>query len=360
MIDEVETTGEPSHPIELSLSFRPFTEMIAAALFLCVSFPSHAQTISCYGRTVTQLNFSGAVLISGTALQVGAVYRFSNVATGVDALVTITGTANGGSLATFDTDSGLVDYFQPEINTTGNGAVDFLFNFVASGSSTPVYLNFAATSIDVDGNNSNIREYVEFETTHDAYILNSPTEIDVNASGPSSGDRRRFESRTFTVAPGIDPSSEENFVTTQFFNISSFEFRIGTLGTGSGTRLTSMGFNCPSLSNPVTTNTASPGLTITKTADDTTEVVEGQTITYTYLVENIGDVTLVDVVVADSHGGFGAAPTPTNEVLFSDGGNLNDSTDATVNGSWDLIGPGDVVSFTATYVVTQDDVDFLR
>ena len=168
MTNKLANSHRSNHVVGHRLSYQFIATLFAVAMSFGVVLPSQAQTISCLGRTVTQLDFSSSALVSGTALQVGAVYRFSNVATGFDALVTILGTVNGASLNSFDTNTGLIDYFQPEIITTGNGAVDFRFDFVVSGGSTPAYLNFAATSIDIDGNGSNIREYVEFETTQDA------------------------------------------------------------------------------------------------------------------------------------------------------------------------------------------------
>lgn len=55
-----------------------------------------------------------------------------------------------------------------------------------------------------------------------------------------------------------------------------------------------------------------------------------------------------------------ASLLPTNETLTSDNGFANDSSDAGVNGSWDTLAPGDEITFTATYLVTQSDVDTLQ
>ena len=76
---------------------KPFAVAFIAvtAMMLPVS-EANAQVepvIICSGRQVTSLSFSNPTLISGTDLQVGAVYRFSNVATAIDALVEITGFA---------------------------------------------------------------------------------------------------------------------------------------------------------------------------------------------------------------------------------------------------------------------------
>ncbi len=98
----------------------------------------------------------------------------------------------------------------------------------------------------------------------------------------------------------------------------------GTLGSVSGTL---------SIPGP----TADNSMTLTKTADKTTDVQEGDTITYTYVATNTGNITLDDVAINDVHGGSGT---------------LSAVTPASVS-----LAPGASQSFTATYVVTQDDFD---
>ncbi len=295
--------------------------------------------VDCLGQPVTVLDFASPTLVSGTALQPGAVYRFSTVTPGIDALVTILGTVSGGGLATIDNDAGLTSYFQPELTVSGAGAVDFRFDFVNAGTSVPIQLNYSASSIDVDGNNNNIREYVEFETTLDFYFLDTPTQLDVNASGPSAGDRIRFESRTTAVAPGIDPTALANIVATVHTNSSSFDFRIGTLGTGSQTRLTSLGFNCPSLSTPIVVE--NPSMSVTKVADKASVTTVGETIAYTITVENSGNVDLTGITFSDALSQNGSGLSLTTGPFFSgdtDGDSELDQTETWV--------------YTATYVVS--------
>lgn len=105
---------------------------------------------------------------------------------------------------------------------------------------------------------------------------------------------------------------------------------------------------------------AAPQLSILKSADDDTLRAAGEIITYTYTVTNTGNVPINGVSISDTHNASGPAPSPTNEVLFNDVAPLSDSTDVGVNGSWDTLGPGDSIRFTATYTVTQTDVDNLQ
>src|SRR5688572_5655927 len=66
-------------------------------------------------------NFQNAVRISGTDLQVNAQYRFSNITTGTDALVTITQFNGGAYLTELDgTSYGYAKAFQPVVHVPAN------------------------------------------------------------------------------------------------------------------------------------------------------------------------------------------------------------------------------------------------
>ena len=110
----------------------------------------------------------------------------------------------------------------------------------------------------------------------------------------------------------------------------------------------------------ITLPAANPALEVTKTADDDELVTVGQIITYTYTARNTGDVNIRDVTINDVHNGAGPAPVPGDETLPTDAGTTGDSTDAATNGSWDLLAPGDTVTFTGTYTVQQADIDNLQ
>ncbi|MEM7215328.1 MAG: hypothetical protein AAF423_07270 [Pseudomonadota bacterium] len=108
------------------------------------------------------------------------------------------------------------------------------------------------------------------------------------------------------------------------------------------------------------TLTTNPSISVTKTANDTTDVTLGQSITYTYVVQNNGNQTVSGISLLESHNGSGAPPVPSNETLTTDAGTIGDSSDASNNGIWDVLAPGDAVTFTGTYVVTQNDIDTLQ
>ncbi len=225
----------------------------AVVISLTTGDRAFAQAISCQGRLILPLDFQSPTLVSGTALQPGATYRYSGVATGVDALVTINAITNG-SLTTVDRDTGLVANFQPELSaaggTGGPRSADFTIALVLAGTSTPVAADFAASGIDIDGDSGALREYAEFSDTMAEYALETPTRLSVNASGPSVPSNIRFEASTTFTAPGIDPTATQNIVSAFYTNASSIDYRIGTLGNGGTTRLTSLDFNCPNINFP--------------------------------------------------------------------------------------------------------------
>jgi len=103
-----------------------------------------------------------------------------------------------------------------------------------------------------------------------------------------------------------------------------------------------------------------PTIAIAKAADAISlagNVPAGHVVTYHYTVTNTSVVALTAVAIADAHNGIGTPPLPGGETLTQDVAPTGDSTDAAQNGSWDTLGPGDTVTFTASYTVTQGDVD---
>jgi Domain of unknown function DUF11 len=97
-----------------------------------------------------------------------------------------------------------------------------------------------------------------------------------------------------------------------------------------------------------------PSLLISKIADDDTDVIAGQTVTYTYTVTNNGNVPITGITLSDEHKGVVGALTPVFGSFTTNTGSTN--TGNTIN----VLQPGDVAVYTATYTVTQDDVDNLQ
>lgn len=174
--------------------------------------------------------FTSPVLESGTALQVGAVYRFSNVRAGTDALVTITDIFKV-SLTQFDGPSGFDEAFQPYIWCPGKtkGYAEFRFDFVAAGTNTPkTMVEVPVTAIDIDGfqfPDNKIFEFDEFKTTPAYYV-------DYNVSGSSltvsnAAGWQTAQNNTGINYPGIDTIQTDVMFSMVYGNVSSITLRVG-------------------------------------------------------------------------------------------------------------------------------------
>lgn len=140
-------------------------------LFLILTSTAFAQSGNS-NEVIPELIFQNPVLISGTAGQDGAVYKFSNVATGIDATVKIirrSGTSV--TLTNIDVaDMGWTKAFQPQVGIAGNVPanqdwwMEFQMKFLQAGTNNKKKINkFYVTSIDTDGDNYSIREYLQME-----------------------------------------------------------------------------------------------------------------------------------------------------------------------------------------------------
>ena len=104
-----------------------------------------------------------------------------------------------------------------------------------------------------------------------------------------------------------------------------------------------------------------PSMTVIKSASTAGPVAVGAVYTYTFKVKNTGNTTITGIFLTDTFNGYGIAPAPNNETLSLDAAPLGDSANGTVNdGIWATLGPGDEVTFTAPYTVTQSDIDLLQ
>ena len=176
-----------------------------------------------------------------------------------------------------------------------------------------------------------------------AGTVTGPTE-----SGTTDGVMEPGETFTYTIsyaATTADISAGLDLVN----NVSANTTQTAALGIANQT------------ASATTTINVVSSLTVTKTADKTVNVAAGEEVTYTYVVTNNGNQVISNVSLDDVHNGSGPAPSPANETLTVDNGTTGDSVNGPANdGTWNTLGPGDVVTFTATYTVTQSDVDTLQ
>ncbi len=177
--------------------------------------------------------FKNAVLESGTDLQVGAKYRFSNVKPGIDGILTIAD-MKFVTLNQLDGPSGFEDAFQPYINCPAKkkGYVEFDLDFVIGGTKIPaVMVEVPMTAIDVDGYefpDEKLYEFDEFKLSP-TYFVNFDflgTNLDVKFTGGPLG----WVSATNTSAityDGIDTLQKDVMFTMVHAAVSSVTFRVG-------------------------------------------------------------------------------------------------------------------------------------
>ncbi len=218
------------------IQLYPFNKTIFFGLFKNAML-TVALSLAAMNSFTQGLTFKNPALVSGTKGSDGAVYRFSNVTTSVDALVTINGRSS--TLVTLDsidvTSTGWDIAFQPMV-TYNKGTVssatswwmEFLVTFVQSGTSTPVVQDtLNATAIDVDGDGGSLQEQFSAYGTA-TYTLNTPTSISVGSiSGGSI-----FTGPTANSA-GIDTSATKVMVTINYSDVSTIKFRYGGKTSGS-------------------------------------------------------------------------------------------------------------------------------
>ena len=288
------------------------------------------------GLTITGgANGSASVSFSGTA---------ANINNALNGLTYVpTANYNGASVLTFTATAGaLSDTDTIAITVTPVPDYTFSLSKVASlanvsGLSTISYTITATNTGDTAMTGITITDQITQGASSNGLLLTGPT----GDSAPL-GVFGVGETWTYTTSYAVTQSNIDNGA--NLVNTVTFD-----------TAQTS-----PQTASATTTITQSPSLSITKNADDTTDVVAGQTITYTYVVTNTGNITIDGIAVSDLHGGSGPAPVPLGETLATDASPSGDSSDATANnGVWSTLAPGDSVTFSSTYVVTQADIDLL-
>ncbi|MBI1343186.1 MAG: T9SS type A sorting domain-containing protein [Terrimonas sp.] len=236
-------------PLKVSALF------IAALAVILLSFNTiQAQT----SMLSSGLSFTNPVLVSGTDLQVGAVYRFSNVDLVTDATVRIDSLVNGATLQTLDDNgngSGYKDAFQPSIKS-GNAGMSyavFTFQFYLTGTNVPTIIStLNATALDVDGSGS-LYEFAKIKVGQGGLATYMSTTTSISISQPVPGEFFGIDMMGVDKA-GIDTSAYENMFTATNTSISSFSINYGISQTSNGnaTRKFSLYMKGFAIPNPAT------------------------------------------------------------------------------------------------------------
>lgn len=194
--------------------------------------------LSLYFLTVfaqPEYDFRNPTLQSGTALQVGAKYKFANVKPSVDAIVTITSMTGGITLTDLDNNkTGFKEAFQPFINVAplSDGYVEFNIDFVTAGTSTLVSQGYVpVTCIDVDGvdyGDGKLYEKDQVEYIYGYYDFNM---LGINLQVLNPPGWITIKNTSAISYPGIDTVAKDVMATVVNMNISSFKVRIGAENT---------------------------------------------------------------------------------------------------------------------------------
>lgn len=211
---------------ESNTRLRFITHWLIAFAFLVFGFSISASS-QCSAPTLT---FNNPKMLAGTHGTVGAIYLFENVIPGVDCHVEIMDIVGGAGLTDIDnTGMGYFDAFQPYVlaGAYDTSFLDWKFTFKVAGTFIDTTLAcLAVTAIDVDGNNKDLKEFVE-AATPGSFAVDPFTNLIVSFDGV----RSKAEGQITTI-PLIDTNQRQAMFQMNFVNINSLLYRNGAITTG--------------------------------------------------------------------------------------------------------------------------------
>ena len=158
------------------------TRVITVMLLILLNINLNAQCIS------PDLKFANPVLVSGTALSEGAIYKFPNITPGIDCFIKLVKLNGGATLISMETPGqGYGDACQPIIKgpgaPTGNKSwIDWDISFKTRAGANYAFSCLDISAIDVDGDNVSIGEFVESDGQVN-YSIPSPTLLTLTDMG---------------------------------------------------------------------------------------------------------------------------------------------------------------------------------
>ncbi len=192
-----------------------------------------------------------------------------------------------------------------------------------------------------------------------------------------TGTLGAFTPATANLAPGAFQNFSATYTISQLDNFHAAGVNLGvsnTAGANGTYGPLNTAYSAPAANKGTATTTvpAFPAMTITKNYAITHIAANaalglnaglGDTVTYTYVVANTGNVTMTNVQVSDTHAGavvaLGAGGI-TGESLTTNGplGASASTPDALANnGIWSTLAAGAAVTFTWAHIVTQAEID---
>jgi len=262
--------------------------------------------------------------------------------------------------ATYTVIQGDIDAVRPIINTaTANGtpSIGTLTPPTDQASVTPA---LGIPVLTIEKRASKTSNVVAGDIITYTYVVKNKGNVaisNVNVTDVHSGTGTLSSITPATVA-NLAPGYAATFTATYTVTQDDIDAGAAIRNTATAHGTPATGTLVPPIDQVLITPTApSPSMNITKSADKKSNVIAGETVTYTYVITNTGNVDIHDVNITDIHSGTGIAPVPGSEILTNTSGN---SSDAAIDGKIDTLAPGDVATFTATYVVTLRDIEASR
>ncbi|MEI8059706.1 MAG: T9SS type A sorting domain-containing protein [Ferruginibacter sp.] len=202
------------------------------ALLLCLVF-SLANNFATAQGTFQQSFTATPTLLTGTANQVGAKYRFANVSAGTDAIVIISAINGNATISVLDNNGiSAPAGFSPNITIPANktGWVEFQISFVITNTLINKSVDsLYATAIDIDGA-STLKEMdvINLGGGISSFVAANP-EITVTQNGTAfTGLNVRG-----VDYPSIDTSAKVVMFTVKNSNVTTFTYRAGAVNSGS-------------------------------------------------------------------------------------------------------------------------------
>lgn len=206
--------------------------LILTLFTFLICFSSQAQTSP-------KLKFRQPHLVSGTDGQVGATYKFSNVAPNINAYISIENIYNGAVLKNIDDSTlGYYDAWQPTVGgpgTFGSSYIKWQVRF-DSANAPYIYSTLNASAIDVDGDNVRVREYTEVNGQSSYSIPTQITSLLTISSYNDSDNVKGTDASTTNLKAlgpvlnrtGIDTLSQDVRINYVFSNKSQFKIYTGS------------------------------------------------------------------------------------------------------------------------------------
>ncbi len=233
----------------------------------CTATATTNVSLNCSGPV---LNLQSPTLITGVAGEAGAQYRFSNVTTATDAILTILSKSHSDIvIASLDepaaTNGGYDAAFQPIIDynwinssgandPAGEKSVTFKIDFVNAGTTTLrsiSVLNMTAVDVDGSGVVDEVREFFQ-ASGYSGYQLQNPTSVVISGVLKAKGN--------YATKIGVDETALDAMISYDYSDVSSITFSYGAeYGGGDITdgssgsderRLNSLQFKCYPFNNP--------------------------------------------------------------------------------------------------------------